>query len=128
MLGDGVLTHSVSIAYRRLAASVVISALTSLATKDTASEVHAKVIALHGEGNNSSQIARRLNMATSSVASVLGKVGPDARQFLLSDNPFVENCGIGEGCIRQIVEKIEGDPDEARKVLVEIKREAVLLT
>lgn len=118
----------VSEAYRKLAASVVLDALSSLACEGTTNKTHLAIISLYRSGQNMSEVARTLNLSLSSVRVVVERMGPDPRGFLRSQSPFIEHCGITAGSIRRLVERIDNDPDEAVKVLKEIRRWSRMLS
>ena len=112
----------VSDAYKKLAASVVLGALSSLAVEGSTKKAHIDIVRLYRSGRNASQISRELDLPLGSIRGVIDRMGSDPRSFLRSDSPFVEHCGITKSSIRGIIDKIDTNPEEAKRILKEIRR------
>jgi hypothetical protein len=80
-----------------------------------------EVYQLYLAGVPATRIAQIVGRPIGTVRKVVERLGPDARRFLLSDNPFVENCGIDAACLRRFVADIEAVPESAEITLGKIR-------
>lgn len=116
--------HPLPVAYRKLAAAVVMNAVETLARRVSDSEEN-EVYRLHLEGIPATRIAHKVGRPIGTVRKMVDRLGPDARRFLLSgDNPFIEYCGVDTACLRRFVEDIEAMPTQADIVLGRIRKYA----
>ena len=103
--------------YKKLAAAVVLSAIESLARR-TSDDLEQAVFQLHRKGVTAQKIAERIKKSHGSVRSIVERMDPDPRQFLLAaENPFIQYCGIDAACLRKFVSDIEIAPERAVSTL-----------